>query len=362
MNIKLNIDSINGSCYSVEYQLDNHLNERGMNMKKQMIDRIVKATGVTDGELILIHFWGEDNEIEIMHQFAEAVVAQGATPIELQQSRTHNYHMFSVAKESCFDEKYMSLFEKIDAVVDVFTYQPVVLGESLAEKQMEMYRSYMGRLFQQLMSKKRFVQVRVPTAENAKEAALEPEEYITRMEEAYDIDYEGLKEVCAEKIEKLQQAEHIFVETGKDCCLKFTVKERSWMADCGDGDLPCGEVYIAPQENATEGNIFFEKLYIEELGKFEKVMFTVKAGKLICATDVKVQSFLDGLTEQQKTVCELGFGCNPNIKSLCGYIVLDEKMAETVHFAIGNNVMFGGKNEAEVHMDFVNEHASYRMG
>jgi leucyl aminopeptidase (aminopeptidase T) len=44
---------------------------------------------------------------------------------------------------------------------------------------------------------------------------------------------------------------------------------------------------------------------------------------------------------------------NPNVFNLCGYTVLDEKMANSFHIAIGANRMFGGNNVASVHLDFV---------
>ena len=59
------------------------------------------------------------------------------------------------------------------------------------------------------------------------------------------------------------------------------------------------------------------------------------------------------ISEQDRTVCELGFGMNEQVNDLCGYTVLDEKMQDTFHIAIGSNVMFGGKNQANLHMDFV---------
>ncbi len=52
------------------------------------ITRLVKATGVAPGELILVHFWGEDGDKEIANRFTAAVAAQGASPMLLQQSRT----------------------------------------------------------------------------------------------------------------------------------------------------------------------------------------------------------------------------------------------------------------------------------
>lgn len=34
-------------------------------MKRETISKIVKASGVSAGELVLVHFWGEDADKEI---------------------------------------------------------------------------------------------------------------------------------------------------------------------------------------------------------------------------------------------------------------------------------------------------------
>lgn len=323
-------------------------------MKKEMIEKIVKTSGVIEGELVLIQFWGEDTDINIMHQFAEAVTALGASPLELQQSRVHNLAMFSQAGINSFQDKYFSILEQVDAVLDVFSYQPVILGEKLPDEQMNLYRAYVGRLFQTLMTKKRFTQIRIPTKENAMESNLDAEEFITRMELAYDINYEQLKRVCEEKQKELEQTEEIVITTGDNNKLKLSVRNRKWFIDCGDGDWPCGEVYVAPVEQETEGNVYYEKLYLEEVGCFEKVTLTVEQGVVTDADQSEVHEFFRKLSKEEKTICELGFGCNENITELCGYTVLDEKMNHTFHIAIGNNTMFGGTNEANLHIDMVN--------
>ena len=66
-----------------------------------------------------------------------------------------------------------------------------------------------------------------------------------------------------------------------------------------------------------------------------------------------VAAYFAGQPRENRVVCELGFGMNPNITSLCGYTVLDEKMAGTFHIAVGANHMFGGTNKASDHIDFV---------
>ncbi len=212
-----------------------------MSMTKETIAKITKASGVSAGELILVHFWGEDTDKEIADYFAASVSALGATPLVLQQARSINRDIFLSAKESCYDDRYFDLFSKFDAVLDVFAYQPVVLGYQIEEAQMALYSRYMSGLFHRFMSCKRFTQIRIPTQANGAESGLDPQEYIRRMKQ--------------------------------------------------------------PREN--------------------------------------------------RIVCELGLGMNPHVTDLCGYPLLDEKMAGTFHIAVGENTMFGGENKASDHIDFV---------
>ena len=99
-------------------------------MTRETIAKIVKASGVSTGELILIHFWGENAD--------KTVAALGDSPVVLQQARSVNREIFAGAKESCFDERYFGLFSKFDAVLDVFACQPIVLGYELEDAQMEL--------------------------------------------------------------------------------------------------------------------------------------------------------------------------------------------------------------------------------
>lgn len=322
-------------------------------MNRQIVNKIVKASGIQEGELVLLHFWGEQEHEDILEAFSEAVVAVGASPLQVRQSRSRNQKLFAKATESSFGEKYFSIFEKVDTVLDIFAYQPVVLGAQLEEEQMLLYKHYMGNLFGALAKVQRFLQIRIPTEENALESGLKPEEYITRMEQAYDIDYELLKEKCIQKKAELEQASGVIITTGNEYELQLSLRDRKWEIDAGEGDMPCGEIFIAPVEEETEGRVYFEKLYVEDMGVYEDVVFEIHNGILEKSNCAEVNEFLQQLGTAERTVCELGFGMNEHITDLCGYVVLDEKMCDTFHIAIGNNTMFGGKNQAQLHMDFV---------
>lgn len=321
-------------------------------MTFETILRLVKASGVSEGELILVHFWGEDADKAIANRFVTAVAAAGATPVLLQQARSVNREVFAAAKPGCFDEKYFELFTKFDAVLDVFAYRPVILGCELEEAQMELYRRYVAQLFGRLAGCRRFTQIRIPTEANALESGLDPRDYIRRMDRAYDIDYDLIAEACRREMEKYAGAGAVRVTTGRDCVLRLDLTGREWLDDAGDGDLPCGEIYIAPVENGTNGSVFFETLWLGGV-KYQDITLEITDGLVTgCSHEEAAKQFAE-MPEAERTVCELGLGLNPNVEDLCGYTVLDEKAAGTLHIAVGMNTMFGGMNQASDHIDFV---------
>ena len=213
-------------------------------MTRETIAKIVKASGVSAGKLILIHFWGENADKTVADQFAAAVAALGASPVVLQQARSVNREIFAGAKESCFDKRYFGPFSKFDAVLDVFACQPIVLGYELEDAQMELYRRYISQLFEKLVTCKRFAQIRIPTAANAAE-------------------YAAVRAACEHAAAQFAGASRVAARTGEGCVLQLELTGRTWLTDAGDGDLPCGEIYIAPVEAKTNGDVFFGTLYLE---------------------------------------------------------------------------------------------------
>lgn len=321
-------------------------------MDRETIAKIVKASGVSAGEMVLVHFWGEDADKQIANDFLAAAAGLGATPVLLQQSRSVNRELFLAAQESCFGERYFGLFSQFDAVLDVFAYQPVILGYEIGEEQFALYRRYMARLFGKLTECRRFAQIRIPTAANAEGSGLDPQEYLRRMENAYDIDYDAVYEACKREKERFAGVKKAVLRTGEACALSFDLTGREWHIDAGDGDLPCGEIYIAPLEERTQGTVYFETFYLDG-AKYGQVRLQIEDGRVTRADRPEITAFFAGQPPENRVVCELGFGMNPNVTDLCGVPALDEKMCGTFHIAVGANQMFGGANEASDHMDFV---------
>lgn len=321
-------------------------------MDEHLIHKIVQAFEIEAGKLVLLQFWGEEEDRDLLHKFSYELAAGGAIPLEMQYSRSYYKELFGRMEKLIFDDKYFTVFQNVDAVIDICMYTPVLPHKNFSPDKMELYREYMQKLFQVLMSREKFIQLRVPTETNAVEAGLEPEVFIRKMTAAYDIDYGKLKAEAESLIRELRSKENVVITTGDRCELRLDIRERKWYSDTGTGDMPCGEIYIAPLEYKAEGKLYMDSVYLED--KVEsKVTLEIKEGRITGSDNEAVNGFLKGLPENGNAVCEFGIGLNENIKELCGYTVLDEKMKDSCHIAIGANTMFGGKIESRCHIDFV---------
>lgn len=189
---------------------------------------------------------------------------------------------------------------------------------------MELYRRYISQLFEKLVTCRRFAQIRIPTEANAAESGLDPQDYIRRMDRAYDVDYDAVRAACEHAAAQFAGASRVAVRTGEGCVLQLELTGRTWLTDAGDGDLPCGEIYIAPVEAKTNGDVFFGTLYLEGEA-YTDVTLQITNGEITGSSCEAVAAHFAGLPRENRIVCELGLGMNPNVTDLCGYTLLDEK-------------------------------------
>jgi leucyl aminopeptidase (aminopeptidase T) len=120
------------------------------------------------------------------------------------------------------------------------------------------------------------------------------------------------------------------------------------------GNLPSGEVYLAPVEGSTNGVVVFDgsmagigilrnpiKVVIKD-GYAEKITGKSEAKKF--------QKMLDKVGRDARAVAEFGIGTNYKAK-IIGQILEDEKVLGTIHIAFGNNVSMGGNINVPIHLD-----------
>ncbi|MFH0818290.1 MAG: aminopeptidase [Candidatus Micrarchaeota archaeon] len=187
-------------------------------------------------------------------------------------------------------------------------------------------------------------------------------EELIRMD--FKVDYRDLFDYSKKLLVKLKEVREVRVTTKLGTDITFSAQGRSFRGfheglflEKGQyGNLPAGEIYIAPLEGTANGRIVVDAS-MAGVGKLrEKMRIEVRGGY---ATDIlggvqarKFKKFIWGLGKNERNLAEFGIGTNPYMR-VTGEILGDEKVRGTCHFALGDNLGFGGKNKAKIHNDGV---------
>lgn len=148
--------------------------------------------------------------------------------------------------------------------------------------------------------------------------------------------------------------------TGDGTDILIGLEGREAKIDDGKLNMPGGEFFYSPVEDATEGVITYSEFpAVYGSKEVHGVRLEFKAGTIVDATAKAGEDFLLATLdadEGARVLGELGIGCNPGIRNHMRNTLYDEKIYGTVHLAIGNGFPFiGGKNVSSVHWDMVKD-------
>lgn len=120
------------------------------------------------------------------------------------------------------------------------------------------------------------------------------------------------------------------------------------------GNLPAGEVYLAPVEGTCEGQMVLEFAPTRKLET--PLVLTVKGGEVVSiqGDDPYRLNLEEKFAESAKNrnIAELGIGTNDKA-SRPDNILEAEKILGTIHIALGDNSSFGGTVSTPFHEDYV---------
>ena len=177
-----------------------------------------------------------------------------------------------------------------------------------------------------------------------------------------DIDYNKLQKDSLKYGKILDKANKITISTKLGTNLSFSIKGRKahglkagiYNKKSYWGNLPEGEVFIAPVEGTANGKFIVDGS-IAGFGKVKKTIFEVKNGFVTAIAGNKseeIAKLLSKVGKNSRNIAEFGIGLNRKAK-ITGIVLEDEKVYGTCHIALGNNIGFGGKVNVPLHIDCV---------
>jgi aminopeptidase len=156
---------------------------------------------------------------------------------------------------------------------------------------------------------------------------------------------------------KLDKSNKIRI-VGEDTDLTFRTKERKWINCSGEHNMPDGEVFTTPIEDSANGTVRFTYPGIYTGKEVEDITLTFKNGKVTKASAAKGADLLKELLkiEGANRLGEAAIGTNHGITRFTKNMLFDEKMAGTIHMALGNSYPeTGGKNRSAIHWDILKD-------
>jgi len=146
--------------------------------------------------------------------------------------------------------------------------------------------------------------------------------------------------------------------TGPGTDLLLCIEGRSFInCDGGDFNMPGGEIFTGPVETGVNGHVGFSYPACYRGREVENVHLWFEDGVVVNAKAERNEAFLDAMLDTDEGARRLGefaFGLNPGIQRFTKNILFDEKIAGTVHMALGAAYpQTGGLNKSAIHWDMI---------
>jgi aminopeptidase len=202
-----------------------------------------------------------------------------------------------------------------------------------------------------------------PTPALAQQASMSEDEYAAFVRGALFLDapdpvaaWRELSRRQAGLAARLADAREIRIEAeGTDLTLR--VGGRTWINSDGRRNMPSGEVFTGPLEDSANGTIRFTVPTSPRGVEVAGVELTFEAGRVVAAHADRGDEYLQAALATDagaRYLGELGIGTNRGIDRPTGTILFDEKMAGTVHLALGRSYPeTGATNSSALHWDLI---------
>jgi len=329
------------------------------------------CTEIRKGDEVLVSASVE--AMPLIRELWKAIVSRGAYPHLYLYDDVLNEIFYRYAPEELL--KYESkievfVMENIDVRISILSPTHTKPLVSVDPERIKLRRQALRRLTEIFMRRDaeeslRWVVTAYPTNSLAQEAGMSPLEYsefVFKSLKLYSddpvkawIEQAKWQQKIADALSKVSELRFV----SKDTDILVRVDGRSWINDDGKNNMPGGEVFTGPHEDATEGYITFTYPAIWGGVEVEGVRLVFKRGKVVEATAVKGEEFLKKILEVDegaKRLGEVAFGLNYDVTRFTKEILFDEKIGGTIHLALGASYpKTGGKSTSAIHWDMIKD-------
>jgi aminopeptidase len=251
-------------------------------------------------------------------------------------------------------------WETIDAWLNIGAPENTSAGlEVPPERRALLAQSRKALLMRRLADEIPWATCRYPTPALAQEARMSLRAFEDFLYGACLLDWDAEAERMKKYKERFDGASEVkIVGAGTDITLSLDGREGA--IDAGHANVPGGEFFFCPVEDATTGVVEFSEFpVVVPPYDIAGVRLVFDGGRVVDASASQGEDeLLDGLDRDEgaRVLGELGIGCNPGIQRHIKNTLFDEKIDGTVHLAVGSAfAQLGGTNDSVIHWDMVKD-------
>lgn len=139
--------------------------------------------------------------------------------------------------------------------------------------------------------------------------------------------------------------------------VRFGIRGRRWINCDGRHNMPDGEVFTAPIEDAADGTVQFRLPAVYGGREVHDVRLVFRAGRVVDCSASKGEDYLFEMLDHDggaRVPGELAIGTNYHVRRHIRNTLFDEKIGGTFHVALGAAYPeSGGSNRSSLHWDMV---------
>ena len=312
------------------------------------------------GETIMLDIRGQD-ALELAKEIIKQATLMGGVPFWYYNDPSLARPWMQRASEAqfqAFGQFHLKLMKECDAWLCLHgPDNPFELADVESEQLNLFQRLYMDPVHLKERDRNtKWCSLNYPTNSMAQLAEMSKEAFEDLYYDVCCLDYAQMSKAMDPLVELMEKTDKVrIVAPGTD--LSFSIKGIPMVKDDGKKNIPDGEVFTAPVRDSINGHITFNTPALERGLIFNDIRLEFRHGKVVDAscqarTD-KLNEILD-VDEGARYIGEFALGVNPYISRPMKDVLFDEKIAGSLHLALGacyDEAPNG--NESAIHWDLV---------
>jgi len=340
-------------------------------IKKLAATLIEYSCKLQPGQILIIE--GSEKSKDLIIALVRHTYSIGAHPfVRLSNSRiSRELLMGTTVEQAKLMAKYaLPLFQEAHAYIGIGHSSNVFETSDVPNEKKQIHTKHYGKpIHIDIRSKKhKWVILRYPNPSMAQLAHMSVESFEDFFFDVCNLDYGKMHKAMLPLKKLMDKTDKVRI-AAPDTDLIFSIKGQKSKICSGECNIPDGELYTAPVRDSLNGHIKFNIPSLQKGIVHNSIWLKFENGKVVESKSNNNAALADELDQDEgaRFTGEFALGVNPFVTKPMMDTLFDEKMAKSIHIALGNGYedSYGKeavKNKSQLHWDIIQSHDEKRGG